>query len=100
MAFAGNTVQESRRRGCPKPDKAFTEQYRGALCAHSAASIASQSERKLCRQKETTMRNAWRMAVVLFLLTFTASQNLFAQSDLGTISGFVKDTSGATVANA
>ena len=46
------------------------------------------------------MRNAWRVAVVLFLLTFTASQGPFAQSDLGTISGFVKDPSGATTANA
>ena len=46
------------------------------------------------------MRNAWRVAVVLFLLSFTTSQGPFAQSDLGTISGFVKDPSGATTANA
>src|ERR1700730_7467151 len=46
------------------------------------------------------MRNAWRVFVVLFLLSFTTSQGPFAQSDLGTISGFVKDPSGATTANA
>src|SRR3984893_7458878 len=43
------------------------------------------------------MRNACRVAVVLFCLSFTVSGLLFAQSDLGTISGFVKDPSGATV---
>jgi predicted heme/steroid binding protein len=46
------------------------------------------------------MRNAWRVAVVLFVLGFAVSGLLFAQSDLGTISGFVKDPSGATVAAA
>jgi predicted heme/steroid binding protein len=44
------------------------------------------------------MRNACRVAVVLFCLSFTVSR-LFAQSDLGTISGFVKDPSGATIGN-
>ncbi len=46
------------------------------------------------------MRNACRVAVALCLLIFTVSGLMFAQSDLGTISGFVKDPSGATVANA
>src|SRR6202022_3363802 len=46
------------------------------------------------------MRNASRVAVVLFCLSFVVSGLLFAQSDLGTISGFVKDPSGATVAAA
>src|SRR6266849_2344732 len=46
------------------------------------------------------MRNACRVAVVLCLLIFMVSGLMFAQSDLGTISGFVKDPSGATVANA
>jgi len=46
------------------------------------------------------MRNACRVAVVLCLLIFVVSGLVFAQSDLGTISGFVKDPSGATVANA
>src|SRR5258708_32120643 len=46
------------------------------------------------------MRNACRVAVALFCLIFVGSGLIFAQSDLGTISGFVKDPSGATVANA
>src|SRR6267378_2023998 len=46
------------------------------------------------------MRNACRVALALFCLIFVASGLIFAQSDLGTISGFVKDPSGATVANA
>src|SRR3981081_1067400 len=46
------------------------------------------------------MRNACRVAVALFCLIFVASGLILAQSDLGTISGFVKDPSGATVANA
>src|SRR5216684_8126914 len=46
------------------------------------------------------MRNACRVAVALCLLIFMVSGLMFAQSDLGTISGFVKDPSGATVANA
>src|SRR6202047_2461108 len=45
------------------------------------------------------MRNAFRVAVVLFCLSFAVSGLLFAQSDLGTISGFVKDPSGATIAD-
>jgi predicted heme/steroid binding protein len=39
------------------------------------------------------------VAAVLFCLSLTVSGLLFAQSDLGTISGFVKDPSGATIAN-
>src|SRR5712671_4713486 len=46
------------------------------------------------------MRNACRVALALFCLIFVGSGLIFAQSDLGTISGFVKDPSGATVANA
>src|SRR5258707_4346437 len=46
------------------------------------------------------MRNACRVAVALFCLIFVGSGLISAQSDLGTISGFVKDPSGATVANA
>src|SRR5712671_1832332 len=46
------------------------------------------------------MRNACRVALALFCLIFVGSGLVFAQSDLGTISGFVKDPSGATVANA
>src|SRR5712671_2849209 len=44
------------------------------------------------------MRNIWLVAVLVCLMGSIGS--LFAQSDLGTISGFVKDPSGATVANA
>src|SRR5438067_1538180 len=39
-------------------------------------------------------------AVLVFSLCFVLSGVLFAQSDLGTISGFVKDPSGAIVPNA
>src|SRR5260370_7860438 len=46
------------------------------------------------------MKNAWRVAVAMFFACFTISEFTFAQSDLGTISGFVKDPSGATIANA
>jgi predicted heme/steroid binding protein len=45
------------------------------------------------------MRNIWR-AVVSVCLGLIVSAALYAQSDLGTISGFVKDPSGGTVANA
>src|SRR6266436_3469846 len=46
------------------------------------------------------MRNACRVALALFCLIFVGSGLIFAQSDLGSISGFVKDPSGATVADA
>src|SRR5260370_649495 len=46
------------------------------------------------------MSNVWRVAVFVFLLGCIVSASLFAQSDLGTISGFIKDPSGATIANA
>src|SRR5690348_2533878 len=48
---------------------------------------------------ELRMRNSWRVFVVALCLSFAAG-SLLAQSDLGRISGFVKDPSGATVANA
>src|SRR5258707_5772667 len=46
------------------------------------------------------MKNAWRVAVAMFFVCCTISEFTFAQSDLGTISGFVKDPSGATVSAA
>src|SRR5258708_12195556 len=46
------------------------------------------------------MKNAWRVAVAMLFVCFTISEFTFAQSDLGTISGFVKDPSGATVSAA
>ena len=42
----------------------------------------------------------WLVAVLVFSLCILFSGVLFAQSDLGTISGFVKDPSGAIVPNA
>src|SRR5579859_3080121 len=45
-------------------------------------------------------RIACRMTALLLFISCIASGILFAQSDLGRISGFVKDPSGATVANA
>jgi hypothetical protein len=46
------------------------------------------------------MKNACRMSVLVFFLSLGVSGVLFAQSDLGRISGFIKDPSGATIANA
>jgi len=46
------------------------------------------------------MKNACCRVALLFFMTLTASGLLFAQSDLGKISGFIKDPSGGTIANA
>ena len=46
------------------------------------------------------MKNASRVVALVFFISLASSGALFAQSDLGRISGFVKDPSGATVANA
>src|SRR5258708_32450816 len=48
-----------------------------------------------CRMKNTFCK--WVLVVCFALLV---SQGLLAQSDLGKISGFIKDPSGATIANA
>src|SRR2546430_16387902 len=46
------------------------------------------------------MKNASRKVALVFFMTLTGSGLLLAQSDLGRISGFIKDPSGATIANA
>ena len=46
------------------------------------------------------MKNAYRMVALVFFMSLASSGALFAQSDLGRISGFIKDPSGATIANA
>src|SRR5579859_1584587 len=49
------------------------------------------------------MKNAWkacRMTALALLVSLVGSGVVVAQSDLGRISGFVKDPSGATIANA
>ena len=46
------------------------------------------------------MKNACRTVALVFFMSLASSGALFAQSDLGTISGFIKDPSGATVPNA
>ena len=46
------------------------------------------------------MKNACRRTVFVLFISLATSGMLFAQSDLGRISGFVKDPSGATIANA
>ncbi len=46
------------------------------------------------------MKNACRKAVMILLVSLAATGALFAQSDLGAISGYVKDPSGALVPNA
>ena len=46
------------------------------------------------------MKNACRMTVFVLFMSLGVSGILYAQSDLGRISGFIKDPSGATIANA
>src|SRR6266481_2587351 len=46
------------------------------------------------------MKNACRLTVFVLFMSLGVSGILFAQSDLGKISGFIKDPSGATIANA
>src|SRR5437867_7594059 len=46
------------------------------------------------------MKKIPRMGVLVFLASLLASSTLLAQSDLGTISGFIKDPSGASIPNA
>lgn len=46
------------------------------------------------------MKNACRLTVFVLLVSLGVSGILFAQSDLGRISGFIKDPSGATITNA
>src|SRR5947209_4660142 len=46
------------------------------------------------------MKNACRTVALVFFMSLASSGALFAQSDLGRISGFIKDPSGATIANA
>jgi predicted heme/steroid binding protein len=46
------------------------------------------------------MKDAYRKAVLVLFMILVGSGILIAQSDLGTISGFIKDPSGASVPNA
>src|SRR5215510_2084501 len=46
------------------------------------------------------MKNACCRSILALFISFVASGLVLAQSDLGKISGFVKDPSGATVPNA
>src|SRR5204862_1033004 len=46
------------------------------------------------------MINSFRKWILAVCLALLASEGLLAQSDLGKISGFIKDPSGATIANA
>src|SRR2546427_5223112 len=46
------------------------------------------------------MKNARRMSIFMLFMSLVAAGVLFAQSDLGTISGFIKDQSGASIPNA
>src|SRR2546427_10653634 len=51
-------------------------------------------------QTERNMKNASRVSILLFFTSLLTSGILLAQSDLGTISGFVRDPSGASIPNA
>src|SRR3989442_14986262 len=46
------------------------------------------------------MKNAYGKSLLVFATILVLSKMLFAQSDLGTISGFVRDPSGASIPNA
>ena len=46
------------------------------------------------------MKNANRTSILVFVTIVVVSKILFAQSDLGTISGFVRDPSGASIPDA
>src|SRR5947209_19403100 len=46
------------------------------------------------------MKNACRTVALVFFMSLASSGALFAQSDLGRISGLIKDPSGGTIANA
>jgi hypothetical protein len=46
------------------------------------------------------MKNAYRASILVFVTILVVSGILFAQSDLGTISGFIKDPSGASIPSA
>src|SRR5260370_2389674 len=46
------------------------------------------------------MKNVCHVVSLVFFMSLASSGALFAQSDLGRISGFIKDPSGATIANA
>src|SRR5262245_19288796 len=46
------------------------------------------------------MKNAYRASIRLFVAILMISKILYAQSDLGTISGFVRDPSAASIPNA
>jgi Carboxypeptidase regulatory-like domain/TonB-dependent Receptor Plug Domain len=46
------------------------------------------------------MKNANRTSILVFVTILVVSKILFAQSDLGTISGFVRDPSGASIPDA
>src|SRR5713101_8835577 len=52
------------------------------------------------RDEEATMKNLRSKVVLVVFMGLACSAMLFAQSDLGRISGFIKDPSGATVPNA
>src|SRR5713226_8582538 len=52
------------------------------------------------RHEEATMKNLRSKVVLVVFMGLVCSAMLFAQSDLGRISGFIKDPSGATVPNA
>src|SRR5438128_3313216 len=83
----------------PAKEKTALECLEGCI-----VSACWEPERKIrpknFRDKECTMKNACRKAVMMLLVSLAASGALFAQSDLGTISGYVKDPSGAMVPNA
>src|SRR5262249_21018032 len=49
---------------------------------------------------ERNMKNAFRTSILGFVTILVFSAMLLAQSDLGTISGFVRDQSGASVPDA
>src|SRR5713226_2664063 len=106
VAFSGDLWQRTREVGWSKP-KNLTQRLSSSdgtaqyFWCHRSQSCGGCNGENLCVvTRSRPMTNIWRVAVLVCLMGSIVSGSVFAQSDLGTISGFVKDPSGATIANA
>src|SRR6266478_5438153 len=106
VAFSRDLWQRTREVGWSKP-KNLTQRLSSSdgtaqyfWCHRSRRCGGCHRESFCVITRSRPMRNIWRVSILLCLMGFIVSGSLLAQSDLGTISGFVKDPSGATIANA
>src|SRR5713101_501218 len=106
VAFSGDLWQRTREVGWSKR-KNLTQRLSSSdgaaqyfWCHRSRRCGGCHRESFCVITRSRPMRNIWRVSILLCLMGFVVSGSLLAQSDLGTISGFVKDPSGATIANA